>query len=179
MVLSAKIGHGAKARNADFFSRAAAQIANIGTNKQRLGKVRRHRRDLDDIAAVQWRYRNRAHVLSYGLLRCAAKRCEAPRQYGGGGIAFVHVGITTRFMSGRRSQAQAFLRAYSRAVHYMHTNPEGFKKIITRYSKIADPGMLKGTVQYAYEFVEKIPLVERAAFQNTVDEIAERRPEAK
>jgi NitT/TauT family transport system substrate-binding protein len=97
------------------------------------------------------------------------------------GIAFVHVGITTSrgFISGRRSQAKAFLRAYSRAVHYMHTNPEGFKKIITRYSKITDPGMLQGTVQYAYDFIEKIPLVERDAFQNTIDQIAERRPEAK
>ena len=61
----------------------------------------------------------------------------------------------------------------------MHTNPEGFKKIITRYSKITDPGMLQGTVQYAYDFIEKIPLVERGAFQNTIDEIAARRPEAK
>ncbi len=97
------------------------------------------------------------------------------------GIAFVPFGITTSrdFIKGRRSQAKAFLRAYSRAVHYMHTNPEGFKKIITRYSKITDAGMLQGTVQYAYDFFEKIPLVERDAFQNTIDEIAERRPEAK
>ena len=97
------------------------------------------------------------------------------------GIAFVHVGITTSrgFMNERRSQAKAFLRAYSRAVHYMHTNPDGFKKIITRYSKITDPGMLQGTVQYAYDFIEKIPLVKRDAFQNTIDEISQRRPEAK
>jgi NitT/TauT family transport system substrate-binding protein len=97
------------------------------------------------------------------------------------GIAFVHVGITTsrQFLNQRRSQAKAFLRAYGRAVHYMHTNPEGFKKIITRYSKITDPGMLEGTVKYAYDFVEKVPLVKREAIQNTIADIAERRPEAK
>ena len=39
--------------------------------------------------------------------------------------------------------------------------------------------MLQCTVQYAYDFVENIPLVERDAFQNTIDEIAARRPEAK
>jgi hypothetical protein len=33
--------------------------------------------------------------------------------------------------------------------------------------------MLQCTVQYAYDFIEKIPLVERDAFQNTMDEIAE------
>jgi ABC-type nitrate/sulfonate/bicarbonate transport system substrate-binding protein len=97
------------------------------------------------------------------------------------GIAFVHVGITTSrgFLSQRRAQAKAFLRAYGRAVHYMHTNKEGFKKIISQYSKITDQGMLDGSVQYAYDFVEKVPLVERQAFQVTVDQIAQKRPEAK
>jgi NitT/TauT family transport system substrate-binding protein len=97
------------------------------------------------------------------------------------GIAFVHVGITTSrgFLSQRRAQAKAFLRAYGRAVHYMHTDQDGFKKIISKYSKITDPGMLQGTVKYAYDFVEKIPLVKREAFQNTIAEIGERRPDAK
>jgi NitT/TauT family transport system substrate-binding protein len=96
------------------------------------------------------------------------------------GIAFVHVGITTTraLLRDNRNMAKAFLRAYGGAVHYMHTNPEGFKKIITRYSKISDPGMLQGTVQYAYDFVEKVPLVKRDAFQNTIKEIAARRPDA-
>jgi len=61
----------------------------------------------------------------------------------------------------------------------MHTNKEGFKKIITQYSKITDPGMLEGSVQYAYDFVEKVPLVDRQAFRVTVDQIAEKRPRAK
>lgn len=97
------------------------------------------------------------------------------------GIAFVHVGITTStgFLRQNRAQAKAFLRAYGRAVHYMHSNQDGFKKIISRYSKITDPGMLEGTVQYAYDFVEKVPLVKREAFQNTIDEIASRRADAK
>lgn len=97
------------------------------------------------------------------------------------GIAFVHVGITTTrdFLSRQRPQAKAFLRAYGRAVHYMHANPDGFKKIITQYSKITDAGMLEGTVKYAYDFVEKIPLVKREAFQNTIEEIAARRAGAR
>ena len=96
-------------------------------------------------------------------------------------IAFVHVGITSSrgFLNQHRSEAKAFLRAYGRAVHFMHTDKEGFKKIISQYSKITDPGMLEGTVQYAYDFIEKVPLVKRAAFQNTIDEIAEKRPEAR
>jgi hypothetical protein len=39
--------------------------------------------------------------------------------------------------------------------------------------------MLEGTMQYAYEFVEKIPLVKREAFQVTLDEIAKKNPKAK
>ena len=96
-------------------------------------------------------------------------------------IPFMHVGITTsrRFMKERRAQAKAFLRAYGRAVRFMYTNKEDFKRIITRYSGVKDPGMLDGSVQYAYDFVEKIPLVKREAFQVTLDEIANRRPQAK
>ena len=97
------------------------------------------------------------------------------------GIAFVHVGITTSraFLKEHRAQAKSFLRAYGRAVHYMHNEPEGFKKIITKYAKITDPGMLQGTIKYAYDFVEKVPSVKREAFENTIREIASRRPQAK
>jgi ABC-type nitrate/sulfonate/bicarbonate transport system substrate-binding protein len=96
-------------------------------------------------------------------------------------IPFVHVGIgvTRRFMKEHRAQAKAFLRAYSRAVHFMHTNKEEFKKIIARYSKVTDPGMLEGSAQYAYDFVEKVPLVKAKAFQVTLDVIAEKNPKAK
>jgi ABC-type nitrate/sulfonate/bicarbonate transport system substrate-binding protein len=96
-------------------------------------------------------------------------------------IPFVHVGIgvTRRFMKEHRAQAKAFLRAYSRAVHFMHTRKEEFKKIIARYSKVTDPGMLEGSAQYAYDFVEKVPLVKAKAFQVTLDVIAEKNPKAK
>jgi ABC-type nitrate/sulfonate/bicarbonate transport system substrate-binding protein len=96
-------------------------------------------------------------------------------------IPFVHVGITTsrKFMKERRPQAKAFLRAYGRAVHFMHTRKEDFKAIIARYSKITDAGMLEGSARYAYDFVEKVPLVNARAFQVTLDEIAQKNPKAK
>jgi ABC-type nitrate/sulfonate/bicarbonate transport system substrate-binding protein len=96
-------------------------------------------------------------------------------------IPFMHVGITTsrRFVKERRAQAKSFLRAYGRAVRFMYTNKEDFKRIITHYSGIKDPGMLNGSVQYAYDFVEKVPLVKREAFQVTLDESVNKRPEAK
>ncbi|HXF76627.1 MAG TPA: ABC transporter substrate-binding protein, partial [Methylomirabilota bacterium] len=96
-------------------------------------------------------------------------------------IAFVHVGITTSrsFLRQHRGEAKAFLRAYGRAVHYMHTNKEGFQKIIAKHSKVSDPGRLNGTVQYAYDFVEKIPVVSQKAIEVTLDLVAEKRPAAK
>jgi hypothetical protein len=48
-----EIGYRAEPRYANFFAVEAAQIANIGTNEQRLGKVRGHCGDLDDITAAQ------------------------------------------------------------------------------------------------------------------------------
>jgi NitT/TauT family transport system substrate-binding protein len=96
-------------------------------------------------------------------------------------IAFVHVGITTsrKFLQQHRDEAKAFLRAYGRAVHFMHTDKQGFEKILSKYSKVVDPGMLEGTVQYAYDFVEKVPLVKKQAFQVTLDLVSAKRPAAK
>jgi len=96
-------------------------------------------------------------------------------------IAFVHVGITVSrsFVQQHRAEAKAVLRAYGNAVHFMHADPEGFKKILSKYSKVVDPGMLEGSVQYAYDFVEKVPLVKREAFAVTLDLVAEKRPAAK
>lgn len=47
----------------------------------------------------------------------------------------------------------------------MHTRKEESKAIISRYTKVTDPRMFEGTMQYAYDFVEKILLVKREAFQ--------------
>jgi ABC-type nitrate/sulfonate/bicarbonate transport system substrate-binding protein len=96
-------------------------------------------------------------------------------------IPFMHVGITTtrKFMKEHRGQAKALLRAYGRAVHFMHTRKEETKAIFGRYAKINDPGMLEGSLQYAYDFVEKVPLVKKQAFQVTLDQIALKNPKAK
>ena len=97
------------------------------------------------------------------------------------GIPFVHQGLTTtgKFLRERRAQAKAFVRAYGKAVHFMHTRKEESKTIVSRYTKVTDPRMLEGTMQYAYDFVEKIPLVKREAFQVTADEIGKKNPKAK
>src|ERR1051325_4399575 len=96
-------------------------------------------------------------------------------------IPFLHVGITTtrKFMRERRAQAKAYLRAYGRAVHFMFTRKEEAKAIFTKYTKIKDPGMLDGTLAYAYDFTEKVPLVKPAGFQVTLDDIAKKNPKAK
>jgi NitT/TauT family transport system substrate-binding protein len=97
------------------------------------------------------------------------------------GIPFLHQGLTTtgKFLRERRAQAKAFVRSYGKAVHFLHTRKEESKAILSRYTKVTDPGMLEGTLQYAYDFVEKIPLVKREAFQVTVDEIGKKNPKAR
>jgi ABC-type nitrate/sulfonate/bicarbonate transport system substrate-binding protein len=96
-------------------------------------------------------------------------------------IPFMHVGLTTtrKFMREHRNEAKALLRAYGRAVHFMHTRKDETKAIFARYTKVSDPGMLDGSLQYAYDFVEKVPLVKAKAFQVTLDQIALKNPKAK
>jgi NitT/TauT family transport system substrate-binding protein len=71
-------------------------------------------------------------------------------------IPFMHVGLTTTrtFLREHRNRAKALLRAYGRAVYFMHARKEETKAIFARYAKVTDPGMLEGSLQYAYDFVE-------------------------
>ena len=96
-------------------------------------------------------------------------------------IPFVHQGLTTtgKFLRERRTQTKAFVRAYAKAVHFMHTRKEESKAIVSRYTKVTDPAMLESTMQYAYDFVEKVPLVKREAVQVTLDESSKKNPKAK
>ena len=96
-------------------------------------------------------------------------------------VPFLHVGITTSrsFLAAHRPQAKAVLRAYSRAVQFMYTRKDNAKAILARYSKINDPGMIDGSLQYAYDFLEKVPLVKAQAFQLTLDESAKKNPRAR
>jgi len=96
-------------------------------------------------------------------------------------IPFMHIGLTTsrKWMKEYRSQAKAFVRAYGRAVHFMHTHREETRGIFAKYTKIKDTGMLDGSIQYAYDFIEKVPLVKAQAFQVTLEQIARTNPKAK
>jgi len=96
-------------------------------------------------------------------------------------IPFLHQGLTTtgKFLRERRAHAKSLVRAYGRAVHFMHTRKEESKAIVSRYTKVTDPSMLEGTMQYAYDFVQKVPLVKREAFQATLDESGKKNPKAK
>ena len=96
-------------------------------------------------------------------------------------IPFMHIGLTTskKWVREYRPQAKAFIRAYGRAIYFMHTRKEETRKIFAKYTKISDPGMLDGSIQYGYDFMEKVPLVKTAAFQVTLDQIAKTNPKAK
>lgn len=96
-------------------------------------------------------------------------------------IPFMHIGLTTskKWMREHRPQAKAFIRAYGRAIHFIHWRKEETRAIFAKYTKINDPAMLDGSIQYGYDFMEKIPLVKAPAFQVTLDQIAKTNPKAK
>ena len=97
------------------------------------------------------------------------------------GIPFMHLGfLTTRkFLREHRPQAKSFLRAYGKSIQFMYTHKEETRAIFARYTKIQDLGMLDGSIQYAFDFMEKIPLVKAQAFQVTLDQAAKNNPKAK
>ena len=96
-------------------------------------------------------------------------------------IPFMHIGLTTsrKWIKDYRSQAKAFVRAYGRAMHFMHTRKDDTRAIFAKYTRISDRGMLDASIQYGYDFMEKIPFVNPQAFQVTLDQIARSNPKAK
>ena len=96
-------------------------------------------------------------------------------------IPFMHLGFLTsrKFIRERRPQAKSFLRAYGKAIQFMYTHKEETRGIFAKYTKIKDQGMLDGSIQYAYDFMEKIPLVKAQGFQVTLDQAARTNPKAK
>lgn len=96
-------------------------------------------------------------------------------------IPFMHIGLTTsrKWIREHRPQAKAFVRAYARALHFMHTRREETRSIFAKYTRINDQAMLDGSIQYGYDFMEKIPLVKPQAFQVTLDQVAKSNPKAK
>ncbi len=97
------------------------------------------------------------------------------------GIYFVIAGLTTtrRFLREQRGEAKAFLRAFGRATDFMFRQRDDAKKILTKYAKIEDHGMLEGSLKYAHDFTEKIPLVKREGVQVVLDQETTKNPQAK
>lgn len=97
------------------------------------------------------------------------------------GIYFVIAGLTTtrRFLREHRGDAKTFLRVFGRATYFMFQQRDEAKKILTKYAKIDDPGMLEGSLKYAHDFTEKIPLVRREGVQVVLDQEAAKNPQAK
>lgn len=96
-------------------------------------------------------------------------------------IPFMHLGFLTsrKFITEHRPQAKSVLRAYGKAIQFMYTHKEETRQIFSRYTKIRDQGMLDGSIQYAFDFMEKIPLVKPQGFQVTLDQAAKNNPKAK
>ena len=97
------------------------------------------------------------------------------------GIYFVIAGLTTsrRYLREHRSDAKAFLRAFGRATHAMFQQREQAKTILAKYTKVEDPGMLDGSLKYAHDFTEKVPLVKREGVQIVLEQEASKNPKVK
>ena len=97
------------------------------------------------------------------------------------GIYFVIAGLTTsrRYLKENRRDAKAFLRAFGRATHSCFNKRTRRKSILAKYTKVDDPGMLEGSLKYAQDFTEKIPLVKREGVQVVLEQEAAKNPKPK
>ena len=96
-------------------------------------------------------------------------------------IPFMHVGITTtrKYLESIEAVLKHSFGPMDERFISCTPKKDETKAIIARYTKVTDPGMLEGSLRYAYDFVEKVPLVKPKAFQVTLEQIALKNPKAK
>ena len=82
-------------------------------------------------------------------------------------IPFMHIGLTTskKWVRGAPSSGQGFYSSLwpVDSFHALRGKSKPTVDLCSSYTKINDVGMLDGSIQYGYDFMEKIPVVEKAA----------------
>jgi hypothetical protein len=71
------------------------------------------------------------------------------------------------------------MRAFGRATHAMFQQRDEAKRILSKYTRVEDPGMLDGSLKYAHDFTEKVPLVKREGVLVVLEQEATKNPKVK
>lgn len=97
------------------------------------------------------------------------------------GFQYPMIGIASTRAAIRKDPdaVRAFLRAYTEGTHRFFREKALALKVIGAYTKTGDPEVLESAYAYATQFVERIPRPPLKGVENTLEEIARKRPEAK
>ena len=89
-------------------------------------------------------------------------------------------GVVTResIIKARRPMLAKFARAITEAIHYIKTDKEGTKAIISKNVKIADPEGLERTYKTYAAIVPEFPYPDPAGIKTLLDDMAPRNPKA-
>jgi NitT/TauT family transport system substrate-binding protein len=95
-------------------------------------------------------------------------------------IAYQQNGVyTTRDLINKRPDLlRRFVIAYSEGNHYIHTNPEGTKKIMQKYLHGDENAIREAYTEIVLKATPKIPYPSKPGIQTLLDFIAKTAPEA-
>ena len=78
----------------------------------------------------------------------------------------------------KQSELTKFMRAYAESIHYFLTNAEGTAKIVTKYTKVVDPEVLKYSIDSEATAMEKTLQVDPKGVELLLGFIAKTVPQA-
>lgn len=89
-------------------------------------------------------------------------------------------GVVTResIMKARRPMVTRVIRAITEAIHYLKTEKEGTKAVISKNVKITDPEGLERTYRTYAAIVPEVPYPDPAGIKTLLDDMAPRNPKA-
>jgi NitT/TauT family transport system substrate-binding protein len=94
-------------------------------------------------------------------------------------IQFNGFATSRSFIKGQRETVRAALKGYVEAIHYIHQNQEGTKKVMAKYLRNPDPEVLDASYRGFVKMVAKRPYPTLKGIQFLLDEFAAKFPQAK
>ncbi len=97
------------------------------------------------------------------------------------GLQYPHaaVGVTRDYLHRKRENVKHFLQAYIEATALFYKDKEFSKKVIGKYTRTEDPGLLEKTYAYQARYFQRVPVTTDAGIQTVLNELAARIPKAR
>jgi ABC-type nitrate/sulfonate/bicarbonate transport system substrate-binding protein len=91
----------------------------------------------------------------------------------------IALGTTRSYVKANEDVAARVVRAYAEAVHLFKTSKPTGLRVLQKYTKVTDPGVLEDTYSQFHDSLESIPHVSRKGLAAILNELSDKEPRAR